>query len=671
VALEVLRHRVRIARLALTLISAGAIGGVPAYAASGPAAGPTDGSATERETLDRLEAEVFDALGGGESCLPGEPGCGPTRDGLAWLDTPEPIARLAGAPPGEFLRGTPLSGFTVPVVLNGPVKAYLRFFQGRGKYILARWLARMGRHRQRLETLLAKEDAPPELVFVAMIESGFDPTAVSHAQAVGPWQFVLKSGQAMGLRRDAWLDERRSWERSTQAAARYLKMLQKKFGSWPLALAAYNCGPGTVARAIESTGERDFWVLAAAGALPLGTTRYVPKIMAAMIIGRDPARYGFDQIRPEAPITTATVHLAGGRDLRALARALDLSEDTLADLNPELRRGFTPPGVTEWPVVIPESAVDRFHEHVDAREIQGRVFAEHVVRFGERLKDVAAARGVTQTALRRLNELPEGEPRAGQTILVPADGRPVAPGPAPLLVRTDPGLQIDPLGRQEVFFPVTDKMEVGEIAAFFQVSPGDVGLWNGLDPQAPVHRGMALRLFVAPDFDLSRALVVPARSVTAVTAGSAAAGQRPRTRPATTARPAFAESTTPSARARRSGRSRSVTASASPPCAPRTAWGPSPPRSPGKCSRCRSSTAPLPSGRVRTRRGTAPVAPDAPTGANTGFQRATRSAGSPANIAFPKPRCAGPTGSARATRCASGRSSSCPDLTPEFARASP
>lgn len=179
--------------------------------------------------------------------------------------------------------------------------------------------------------------------------------------------------------------------------------------------------------------------------------------------------------------------------------------------------------MTEWPVVIPESAVDRFHEHVDAREIQGRVFAEHVVRFGERLKDVAAARGVTQTALRRLNELPEGEPRAGQTILVPADGRPVAPGPAPLLVRTDPGLQIDPLGRQEVFFPVTDKMEVGEIAAFFQVSPGDVGLWNGLDPQAPVHRGMALRLFVAPDFDLSRALVVPARSVTAVTAGSAAA----------------------------------------------------------------------------------------------------------------------------------------------------
>ncbi len=517
-ALEVLiRHGLR-AFLAAALVASPS-------AQAAPSSGAAPGEVSERETLDRLEAEVFGALAGDGGCGAGESGCGPAfeGEGLRWLDAAEPVARQAGAPPSEFLRGTPLSGFTVPVVLNGPVKAYLRFFQGRGKYILARWLARMERHRQRLETWLAKEGAPPELVFVAMIESGFDPTAVSRAQAVGPWQFVLKSGQAMGLRRDAWLDERRSWERSTQAAARYLLMLEKKFGSWPLALAAYNCGPGTVARALESAGERDFWALAAAGALPLGTTRYVPKIMAAMIIGRDPARYGFDQVRPEPPVETVGVHLPGGRDLRALARALDLSEDALVDLNPELRRGFTPPGVPEWPIVLPAAALDRFHEHIDTREIQGRVFAEHVVRFGERLKDIAAARGVTQTALRRLNELPDGEPRAGQTLLVPADGRPVAPEAAPLLVRTDPGLRIEAQGRQEIFFPVPDKMEVGEIAAFFQVSPGDIGLWNGLDPQAPVHRGMALRLFVAADFDLSQAVVVRADRVTAVAAGSAAA----------------------------------------------------------------------------------------------------------------------------------------------------
>ncbi len=458
-------------------------------------------------------------------------GLRPRRPGLLPLGDPRLVARhprtpprLAGACAAEFLHGTRLGGFTVPVVLNGPVKAYIRFFQGRGKYILARWLSRMGRQQARLEALLAREGAPRELIFVAMIESGFEPTAVSRAQAVGPWQFVLKSAQAMGLRRDDWLDERRSWTRSTQAAARYLLTLEKQFGSWPLALAAYNCGPGTVASALKGARERDFWTLSAAGALPLGTTRYVPKIMAAMIIGQDPARYGFGDVRPEAPLETSEVHLPGGRDLRVLARTLDVDADLMVALNPELRRGYTPPGVTEWPIVIPASALDRFHEHVDTKDIQGRVFEEHGVRFGERLKDVAQAYGVTQTTLRRLNELPEGEPRAGQTILVPADAkRPPSNGAPPLLIRTDPGLMVAPAGRRELFFPVPDKMEVAEIASFFGVSAGDVGLWNGLDPQAPVHRGMAMRLFVAPSFDLKTALVVPADEVTVVPAGSAAA----------------------------------------------------------------------------------------------------------------------------------------------------
>ena len=476
---------------------------------------------SEREALDRMEAEVFGAAAPG-ICEPGDPRCGEPAAG-SWLDVPErPVPAGSVSAGGELVTGVRLSGFTVPVVLNGPVKAYIRFFQGRGKYILARWLSRMGRHKARLEALLAKEGAPPELVYVAMIESGFDPTAVSRAQAVGPWQFVLRSGQSMGLRRDDWLDERRSWVRSTQAAARYLLQLQKQFGDWSLALAAYNCGPGTVAGALSAAGERDFWSLSAAGALPLGTTRYVPKIMAAMIIGQDPARYGFAEVQPESPVETAVVHVPGGVDLRQLARTLELEADLLADLNPELRRGHTPPG-PEWALNLPASALERFHEQVDSTELQGRVFREHAVRFGERLKDLAVAHGVTQTTLRRLNGMPEGEPRAGQLLLVPADTKAPKPPPPPLLVRTDPGLSVDARGRQEIYFPVPDKMEVSEIAAFFGVASGDVGLWNGLDPQAPVHRGMALRLFVPPEFDLSTALVVPAERVTGVPAGSAAA----------------------------------------------------------------------------------------------------------------------------------------------------
>lgn len=491
--------------------------GTPPQSGSGPG-----GATSEREALERLEAEAF-----GEPATSGDAVGAHTVEMVprSFLDRPEPTLSSAHALGPDDLRGVRLPGFTVPVVMNAPVKAYLDFFQGRGKSILAHWLKRMGRHQARLEALLAKEGAPPELVYVAMIESGFDPTAVSGAAAVGPWQLMPRTATQLGLRRDGFIDERRSWEKSTQIAARYLLDLEKQFGSWPLALAAYNCGPGVVEEAVSRTHETDFWALAAAGALPEGTSRYVPKIMAAMILGSDPARHGFDQIVPDKPDELSQVHLPGGQDLRALARSLELDSETLCDLNPELRRGYTPPGAVDWPLWIPTRALDRFNEQIDVRNIEGKVFAEYAVRFGERLRDIAQAYGVTQSALRRLNELPVGEPRPGQIVLVPATPLPPpanAP-PPPLLVRTDPDITVEVNGRKEVFLPVSERMEVGEIAAFFGISPGDVGLWNALDPQAPLRSGQVLRLFVAPDFDLSRALVVPPERVTTVAAHSEAA----------------------------------------------------------------------------------------------------------------------------------------------------
>lgn len=490
-----------------------------------PAAGAS-ATVSEREALERLEAEVFGARAaqGAQAAHTAE---ARARWGLppSFLDAAPAAAGPAGAAgAAPALDGPRLPGFTVPVVLNGPVREYLDFFQGRGKSILAGWLTRLARHRAPLEALLAKEGAPPELVFVAMIESGFDPTVTSRAGAVGPWQIMPRTGTLLGLRRDGFVDERRSWERSTRVAARYLLDLQRQFGSWPLALAAYNCGPAIVEAAVSRTHEADFWSLAAAGALPEGTTRYVPKIMAAMILGADPGRYGFPAAPPPAE-ATAEVRVAGSTDLRALARSLDLDAEALVVLNPELRRGYTPPGTVDWSIQLPARILDRFNERIDTHAIEGRVFEEHVVRFGERLRDVAQAYAVPQSALRRLNDLPAGDVRAGQVLLVPADARPAntAGQAPPLLVRTDPGLTIEPAGRREVYLPVSDRMEVAEVAAFFGISPGDVGLWNGLDPEAPLRAGQVLRLFIAPNFDLSTALVVPPERVTTVAAGTEAA----------------------------------------------------------------------------------------------------------------------------------------------------
>ena len=441
-------------------------------------------------------------------------GAPPALPGASWLDEPlgGPTAVQQVEPAAQ-----PVEGFTVPVVENAAVRGWVDHFCGRGKYLFAGWLARRGRYAPQLETALTRAGLPRELVDVALIESGLDPFVVSPAGAVGPWQLMADTAQQLGLRRDDWIDERRDWARSTDAAGRYLGDLHARFGSWPLALAAYNAGPATVTAAVRISNSNDFWVLAASGALPAGTTRYVPKALATMLLARDPARCGFNQVQVDAAEPFEEVEVPGGTPLDALARRSGVDLPTLVNLNPGLRRGRTPPGRTAWRLRVPTEAVARVHQALAAEPAGGRVLEDHRVRFGERVADIASFYGVREAEIRRLNELGDREPAPDSTIFVPADGRGAASTPAePLLVQTRPALRLDALGRREVHFPVRSRMDVAEIAAFFEVSPGDIGLWNGLDPGVPVQRGMVLRLYVDPDFDTRRAVLVDPAELTVV-----------------------------------------------------------------------------------------------------------------------------------------------------------
>lgn len=483
-----------------------------------------DEPASELEALRRIEAEFF-------ASLPACPDFNPSCEGEAppapafGPRTPDALTTLGLRPPVGPAEPAPLPGFRVPVVLNGPVRAHLELFKTRGKFIFARWLARMGRYRALMTPILEAEGVPPELVYVCMIESGFDVDAVSPASAVGPWQFIASTARAFGLRLDEWIDERRDPVKATRAAARYLKHLYEKFGSWPLALAAYNAGPGTVLEAVRRVNSNDYWALVAAGALPAEASRYVPRILSAMILGEAAEQHGFGEVVREPALAWAEVLVPGGMDLRELARWADVAESDLAALNPELRRGFTPPDGTDYALRVPPAAAERLERALAARQRQGgRTFVEHRVRFGERLRDIGAQYGVGRGELRRLNELPHGEPAPGRVLLVPApEQRSEGTGPHELLVVLDTGLKFDPGDRQEVFFPVRHRMAVAEVADFFRVRPADVGMWNGLDPGADLQRGMVLRLFVAPDFDLDSAVLVPRSAVTFVRPGSEAA----------------------------------------------------------------------------------------------------------------------------------------------------
>jgi membrane-bound lytic murein transglycosylase D len=232
---------------------------------------------------------------------------------------------------------------TYPLVLNPQVQHFLDRFTNERRDVVGLWINRSNRYLGMIREILKSRGMPEDLAFTAMIESGFNPVAVSRAGAVGLWQFMAATARRYGLRVDQWVDERRDPEKSTFAAASYLRDLHTMFGSWWLAQAAYNAGEMKVSRAIRATGTTDFWALARSRHLLRETKEFVPQIQAATMIGRDPAQYGF-QSGDTVAVAFETVTVPSSVSLRWLAGAARVEPDVLASLNPTLIRGVTPPG---------------------------------------------------------------------------------------------------------------------------------------------------------------------------------------------------------------------------------------------------------------------------------------------------------------------------------------
>lgn len=335
-----------------------------------------------------------------ESAGPGEV---PEVD--AWAETFSETARLQAARAPDDPQ--------YPVLLNGEVRYFLERFTGSRRAVVETWIGRSGTYLGMIRETLRGQGLPTDLAFTAMIESGFDPQAVSRAGAKGLWQFMVKTAQRYGLRVDAWVDERLDPEKSTVAAAKYLRDLYTQFGSWTLAQAAYNAGEVTVARAIRVTGSSDFWVLNRTRHLRRETKEFVPAVQAATLIGRDPARYGFETGATEAP-DRELVTVPPATDLRRLAATAGLSFEMLRSLNPVLVRGVTPPGRT-WELSVPPGTRDGVvaaleRRHRTAVATGGPVKAApagpiHVVKPRETLASIAKRHGVSVNDLLRWNSL--------------------------------------------------------------------------------------------------------------------------------------------------------------------------------------------------------------------------------------------------------------------------
>ncbi|MFY1830148.1 LysM peptidoglycan-binding domain-containing protein [Myxococcus fulvus] len=311
--------------------------------------------------------------------------------------------------------------YDIPVEMQPLVAQYIQFFQGPGRRWFRKWMSRSARYLPVMQPILEKHGMPLDTVYLAMIESGFSAHAYSWAHASGPWQFISSTGKQYGLKQDFWVDERRDPLKATHAAATYLKDLYRELGHWYLAWAGYNTGSGRVRRMIERHGTRDFWALAEEKGLAKETKHYVPKLIAAALVAKNPSAFGFsdEEFDYERPLEFDEVELTDATDLDVVARAAGVNIQDVQDLNPELKRWCTPPASTKHPykLRLPKGAGPQFVEGFKRISPAERLtFRVHKVKRGDTLSQIAERYGTASEAILQMNRL-----KSARTLKLGAD----------------------------------------------------------------------------------------------------------------------------------------------------------------------------------------------------------------------------------------------------------
>jgi membrane-bound lytic murein transglycosylase D len=390
---------------------------------------------------------------------------------------------------------------------NQYVDVWIRYFQGRGRKYMDQYLARSTRYLPMMKNVLRENGLPEDLVYISLIESGYSPIAHSRSNAVGYWQFIRATGRRFGLTVDPFIDERRDPVLSTRAAAEYFKALYSLFGSWHLALAAYNVGENRVKRAVTKYYTRDFWqLIKKRRALPAETKQYVPKFIAAAMIAKDPAKYGFTEIDYADPLSYDTVALQSPISLTKLANNLSVDVDEMKLLNPKFRSDFVPIARgSETVVRIPvgrgsdAQAALSLSVTTPPKVVGGDIFY-YRIRRGDNLSTVARRYRTTVSKLRRLNNLSNRSLlRVGMALKVPDHGgaavyvteEDAQSGPS---TRSTAGA-VPAVETRELSFHIVRRGDnLSTIAQKYGVSVSDLLRLNNLTSRSVIRRGQKLRL---------------------------------------------------------------------------------------------------------------------------------------------------------------------------------
>ncbi|MFH2124359.1 MAG: LysM peptidoglycan-binding domain-containing protein [Pseudomonadota bacterium] len=379
-----------------------------------------------------------------------------------------------------------------PIIVNNQVQAYLDLFQNQQKKSFGIWLSRSGKYLPLMQAELKEAGLPEDLAYLAMIESGYNQKAYSKSHASGLWQFIPGTGALYNLTMNKYIDERRDAEKSTKAAVKFLSNLYDQFGDWHLAVAAYNAGPGKISKGMERYDVTDFWSLAQYDYLAMETKRYVPKLIASIIIAKNPEQYGFTDIQPEAPYSYDTLEVGPGLTLDAVAMISNCDRKTIDRLNQELSTDKTPLNQSSYTIKIPFGSKNLASKNLPRlHRIATIDYKTHTIRKGESLSQVCNRYDINKTTLLKVNNLRNKKLVSGQRLRIPYQ-----------TVR----YQLLPEGSNQAIAAATQdnlilhRIQKGEsisqIARKYKVPAELIVSWNDLPSSHNIRAGQQLSLYI-------------------------------------------------------------------------------------------------------------------------------------------------------------------------------
>lgn len=437
-----------------------------------------------------------------------------------------PAPNVLSSRDADWLKGLALPN--LPIRYDERVVKYLKYFRDStsGRGVARVWAKKSGRYTAAMKAVLARAGLPTDLVWLSLIESGHNPTIFSPVGAAGLWQFMPETGRIYGLTVDRWVDQRLDPVESTEAAVRLLSDLYRRFGSWELAMAAYNMGHGGLTRAIKKYNTNDFWELARHEAgIPWETTLYVPKILATAIVMNNKKAFGLDDVEPEPAESFDLIQVGPGTPLADIARAAGMTTDELERMNPMYLAGRVPP-VASGRASVPYRVRVPTGSGSVATKLLARPYVSelqsYTVKQGDNLASVARATGASEATLRELNRIGSQETLGAGTVLL-------AP-PKPASATSDDSRSDDPvvIVRQvtpppdtvRVFYAVSPGDTLPSVASAFGVARSDLVAWNALDSSANLQEGMVLQVFPQKTKDLRHVRVLRGSGTKVLVVGS-------------------------------------------------------------------------------------------------------------------------------------------------------